>query len=171
MWSRTLQDIVDRCCVWESHAEDTDSCGARPSPNRPVYQIDDVRTESGPDVSLEDQDLLGSFMQHLLPNSAVSPPRATPIPFDREQPGYSAWGTSIPCGHCCGSVLVSRTWRFFCRICFRSDHWRWRIRFRRWVAMSRRWCVFRWQVDWTGDGFVMRPPQKVADCHQAGTVV
>ena len=27
-----------------------------------------------------------------------------------------------------------------------------------------------WQVDWTGDGFVMRPPQKVADRHQAGNV-
>ena len=28
-----------------------------------------------------------------------------------------------------------------------------------------------WQVDWMGDGFVMRPPQKVADRHQAGNAV
>ena len=50
--------------MWESHAEDTDCWGARPIPNRPppVYRIDDVGTESGPDVSSEDQDMLGSLM-------------------------------------------------------------------------------------------------------------
>ena len=37
-------------------------------------------TESGPDVSSEDQDMLGSLMRHLLPPPAVSLPRATPIP-------------------------------------------------------------------------------------------
>ena len=48
-----MRDIVDRCRVWESLAEDTDCWGARPIPNRPlpVYRIDDVGTESGPDVS------------------------------------------------------------------------------------------------------------------------
>ena len=67
--------------------QDTDRWGARPSPNRPrpVYRIDDVGTESGPDVSSEDQDMLGSLMRHLLPTPAVSHPRATPIPSDREQ--------------------------------------------------------------------------------------
>ena len=59
-----IRDIVDRCHVWESHAEDTDRWGACPIPNPPcpVYQNDDVRTESGPDVSAEDQDMLGSLM-------------------------------------------------------------------------------------------------------------
>ena len=82
-----IRDIVDRCRVWESHAEDTDCWGARPIPNRPlrVYRIDDVGTESGLDVSSADQDLLGSLMRHLLPTPAVSPPRATPIPSEREQ--------------------------------------------------------------------------------------
>ena len=28
-----------------------------------------------------------------------------------------------------------------------------------------------WQADWTGDGFVMRPPQRVADCNQTGNPV
>ena len=42
-----IRDIVDRCRVWESHAEDMDRWGARPSPNHPpVYHIDDVRMES-----------------------------------------------------------------------------------------------------------------------------
>ena len=52
--------------------------------------IDEVGTEDGqlelaPDVSSEDQDMLGSLMQHLLPTPAVSPPRATPIPSERDQ--------------------------------------------------------------------------------------
>ena len=31
--STPIRDIVDRCRVWESHAEDTDSCGACPARN------------------------------------------------------------------------------------------------------------------------------------------
>ena len=82
-----IRDIVDRCRVWESHAEDTDCWGARPPPNRPLpaYRIDDVRTESGPVCYSEDQDMLGSLMRHLLLTLAVSPPRVTPIPLEREQ--------------------------------------------------------------------------------------
>ena len=82
-----IRDIVDRCRVWESHAEDTDCWGARPIPNRPLpaNRIDDVGTESGPVSYLEDQDMLGSLMRHLLPTPAVSPPRVTPIPSERKQ--------------------------------------------------------------------------------------
>ena len=82
-----IWDMVDRCCVWESHTEDTDCWGARPIPNRPlpVYRIDDVGTESGPVSYSEYQDMLGSLMQHLLPTPAVSPPRATPILLEHEQ--------------------------------------------------------------------------------------
>ena len=73
-----IRDIVDRCRVWESHAEDTNCWGARPIPNRPlpVYRIDDVGTEGGPVSDSEDQDMLGALMRHLLPTLAVSPPRA-----------------------------------------------------------------------------------------------
>ena len=69
-----IRDIVDRCCVWESHAEDTHSWKACPNPERPrpVYRIDDVKTESEPEVSSEDQDMLGLLMRHLLPTPAVS---------------------------------------------------------------------------------------------------
>ena len=43
-----IRDIVDRCRVWESHAEDTDCWGARPIPHRPlpVYRIDNEETKS-----------------------------------------------------------------------------------------------------------------------------
>ena len=51
----------------------------------PAYRIDDVGTESGSVSYSEDQDMLGSLLRHLLPTPAVSPPRATPIPSEREQ--------------------------------------------------------------------------------------
>ena len=52
--------------------------------------IDDAGTDSGqpevaPDVILADQDVLNSLMWHVLPTPAVSPPRATPIPSERDQ--------------------------------------------------------------------------------------
>ena len=82
-----IRDIVDRCRVWESHAEDTDCWGARPIPHRPlpVYRIDDEETKSSPDVSSEDQDMLGSLMRHLLPTPAVLPLTETSIPSEFEQ--------------------------------------------------------------------------------------
>ena len=86
-----IWDIVDRCHVWESHADFTDCRGDRPIPKRPlpVYMIDDAGTENGqpelaPEVISEDQDMLGSLIRHLLPTPAVSPPRATPIPSEHD---------------------------------------------------------------------------------------
>ena len=60
-----IRDIVNRCRVWESHAEDTDCRGAAPILNRPlpIYPIEEVRTESGPVCSSDDQDLLESLMR------------------------------------------------------------------------------------------------------------
>ena len=130
-----IRNIVDRYRVWKSHAEDTDRWGARPSPNRPrpVYRIDGVRMESGSDVCSEDQDLLGSLMRHLLPTSAVSPPRATPIPSDHEQLIQHLMGKEHPV-----QLLFLRERS---SLTDRSDHWQWNIRYRRWVATSRWWCV------------------------------
>ena len=88
----SIRDIVDRCCVWESHTEFTDCREDQPIPKRPlpVYMIDEVETEDGqpklaPDVSSEDQDMLGSLLRHLLPTPAMSLPRATPIPSECDQ--------------------------------------------------------------------------------------
>ena len=82
-----IQDIVERCCVWENHAEDTDCWGAGPILNLPllVYPIDDVGTESGPMSYSDDQDLLESLMRHLLPTPAVLPPKVSSIPSEHEQ--------------------------------------------------------------------------------------
>ena len=44
-----IRDIVDRCCVWESHAEFGDHRGESPNPRQPllVSTIDDAGTENG----------------------------------------------------------------------------------------------------------------------------
>ena len=73
-----IRDIVDRCRVWESHAEELGST----SPERPraVYQVVNENMDSQQEVTPEDSDVLGLLMRHLLPMPAVSPPRVTPIP-------------------------------------------------------------------------------------------
>ena len=87
-----LQDIVDRCRVWESHADLEDQGGWYPSPRRslPVYTINDGGNAgddlpgAGDDITPEAQELLESLLQHLLPTPVVSPPKVTPIPSELE---------------------------------------------------------------------------------------
>ena len=74
-----IWDIVDRCRVCESHAEFGDHRGDSPTPRQPlpVSTIDDAGTENGRtgatvDITPEDQERLGSLMQHLLPTTVVS---------------------------------------------------------------------------------------------------
>ena len=78
-----MQDIVDSCRVWESHAEVTDSWrgGQEPEYPRAIYQVVE---DSPPNVASEESDLLEQIRRHLLPTPAVSPPKATPILSDHE---------------------------------------------------------------------------------------
>ena len=78
-----MQDIVDSYRVWESHTEATDSCGGGQDPEYPreIYQVV-VDTQSP--VALKESDVLDQIMRQLLPTPAVSPPKATPIPSDRD---------------------------------------------------------------------------------------
>ena len=64
-----IQDIVDRCCVWESHAEFVDHRGDSPTrrqplPVCPIEDTETVRVQAGASVGTapEDQDLLGTLM-------------------------------------------------------------------------------------------------------------
>ena len=157
----------------------------------PVYRIDDVGMESGPDVSSADQDMLGSLMRYLLPTPAVLSRRATPISSEREQLIQRLMGKEHPVWLLLRERSGFTDIEILLRVCFRSDLRRRSIHRRRWFAMGRRLCVFRVmchaasrcptlddtfpflppgrQADWVGDGFVMRSPQKVADRHQAET--
>ena len=71
-----IRDIVDRCRVWESNAEDMGSWGIGYSPERPraAYQVVNENTDVKQEVASEDSDVLGLLMRHLLPTLAVSPP-------------------------------------------------------------------------------------------------
>ena len=56
-----IRDIVDRCRVWESHAEDTDKWGVGRRSERPwvVYQVASVDTDSKMKDTSEDSNVLG----------------------------------------------------------------------------------------------------------------
>ena len=117
-----IRDIVDACRVWESHAEFVDHRGDSPTlrqplPVCPIEDAETVKVQAGASVGItpEDQDLLGTLMQHLLPTPVVSPPEATPIPSECDLLIQRLKGNIHR------SVLVLQIWRYCYRICFQSD--------------------------------------------------
>ena len=119
-----MRDIVDSCRVWESHTEATDSWSGGPDPEYPraIYQ---VAEDTQSPVALKESDALDQIMRQLLPTPAVSPPKATPIPSDRDLLiqrllGGGGGSASSPASGT-GAVSVDRTLKFFYRVCFRSD--------------------------------------------------
>ena len=83
-----IRDIVDRCRVWESHADSVDGRGRKPKPERalPIYVVEDVG-EAGDDlpvsavtVSPTAPELLEALLRRLLPTPVVQPPDLTPVP-------------------------------------------------------------------------------------------
>ena len=78
-----MRDIVDSCRVWESHIEVASGRDVgldRHSP-RAVYQV--MEDSQSPAVSTESE-TLEEIMRRLLPTPTVPPPKAAPIPSDRE---------------------------------------------------------------------------------------
>ena len=78
-----MRDIVDSCRVWESHTEATNSWNGGPDP-KCSCAINQVAEDSQSPVELKELEALDQIMRQLLPTLAVSPPKATPIPSDRE---------------------------------------------------------------------------------------
>ena len=76
-----MRDIVDSCRVWESHAEDIWGSGQDPEYPRAIYQVVE---DTQPPVALKESEVLDQIRRHLLPMPAVLPPKATPIPSDRD---------------------------------------------------------------------------------------
>ena len=182
--------------MWESHADDTDNLRNCHSPDRPraVYQVVNVNTDSEPKVASEDSDVLGKLLRHLLPTSAVSPPRAAPILSDCELLIQRLLGTVRPVQPVVqerssvtdieiilqsllpvGSVFEENVGPPADRqeptaVCFSCGE----------LSHATSWCLVLdeslpflppgWRVDRTDDEFVLRPPPKVADRHQAGNV-
>ena len=93
-----MVDIVDRCRVWESHAEDISKweVGPKRDRHRAVYQVANVDATSRPNDASADEDVLGELMSHLLPTPAVAPARGTPIQSDYELLVHPLLGTVQP---------------------------------------------------------------------------
>ena len=62
-----MRDIVDSCCVWESHAEATDSWGGGQDPEYPrsIYQVVDSQSP----VALKESGVLDRIRRQLLPDA------------------------------------------------------------------------------------------------------
>ena len=93
-----MEDIVDRCRVWESHAEDMSKweVGHKTDQPRAVYQVASVDATSRPNDASADKDVLGELMSHLLPTPEIAPLRVTPIQSDYELLVQRLLGTVQP---------------------------------------------------------------------------
>ena len=157
--------------------------------------IDEVGTENGqpelaPDVSSEDQDMLGSLMRHLLPTPAMSPPRATPIPSESDQLIQRLLGKDL----LVQPLLKERSSFTDMEILLQSllpvgspamEQPRPTVHHNRSTVVSFScgesghatldeafpFLPAGWRSDRAGDGFIMPSPRKVADRHQAANDV
>ena len=78
-----MRNIVDSCCVWESHIEAAvrRQDGSDQNYKQAVYQV--TEDSQSPAVSTESE-TLDEVIRRLLPTPTVPPPKAAPIPSDRE---------------------------------------------------------------------------------------
>ena len=191
-----IEDIVDRCRVWESHAEDTSKweVGRKSDRPRAVCQVASVDTNSRPNDVSADSDVLGELTRHLLPTPAISPPKATPIQSDYEILIQRLLGTVQPVQPVVQErssltdieVLLQsmlpvasvaedkvrppgdrREPTTGCFSCGEADH---TTSLCPDLDESFPFLPPGWQVDRVDDEFVLRPPPKGATCHQAGNV-
>ena len=147
-----IRNIVDRCRVWESHADTEARKFSKPGPERalPIYPEDepgcglDDRMVASVTVPPAVPDRLETLLRWLLPTSLVpaSPPNRYPrswkvcysdyCPLRHPRPG-------LP------------TWRLCCRGCFRVYQLRIRGRDRApFVGTGLQWCVSPADMEWAG---------------------
>ena len=89
----SIWNIVDRCRVWESHADSEGRYPRGPGPERAlsIYMVDDVgggrddQTVAAATTSPTAPEQLESLLRWLLPTPVVPPPSPKPVPSDLEQ--------------------------------------------------------------------------------------
>ena len=123
-----IRDIVDRCLVWESHA-DSDTRRFRKSDRKsdralPIYMVNesgcgvDERIVAAVTTSQTTPDQLETLLRCLLPGPVVPPPSPKPVPSSLEQllQRLLAEGRlrSLPCRRRLGVLTSSPC----CRACF-----------------------------------------------------
>ena len=88
-----IWDIVDRCRVWESHADYDTQRLNKPEPDRalPIYAVDESGCETDDRMvavvttSQTVPDQLETLLRRLLPSSVALPPPLRPVPSTLEQ--------------------------------------------------------------------------------------
>ena len=78
-----MRDIVDSCRVWENHIEVPSSRQTRSDKHSPRAVCQVTEDSQSPAVSTGSE-TLEEIMRRLLPKPTVPPPKAAPIPSDRE---------------------------------------------------------------------------------------
>ena len=80
-----IADIVDRCCVWESHEEMDSGRGINPRLDRPhaVFQITDSNNNEQ-DESVTGLDVVENLIKRLLPSPAETNQETAPVSSDYE---------------------------------------------------------------------------------------
>ena len=82
-----IRDIVDRCRVWESHADSDTRRFSKPGPDRtlPIYTVDalsdavDDRVEAAATTTQPDPDQLEPLLRRLLSGPVVPSPPPEPV--------------------------------------------------------------------------------------------
>ena len=88
-----IRDIVDRCRVWESHADSDTRRFSKPGPDRtlPIYTVDtlseemDDRVAAAVTITQPEPDQLETLLRRLLSGPVVPPPPPEPVPSVLEQ--------------------------------------------------------------------------------------
>ena len=88
-----IRDIVDRCQVWESHADSDARRFRKPGPDRalPIYTVNesgcgtDDRIVAAVTTSQTAPDQLETLLRRLLPGRVVPPAPPKPVPSSLEQ--------------------------------------------------------------------------------------
>ena len=115
---------MDRCRVWESHADSDNQRVGRPGAERAlsIYMVDDVgggrddRIVAAVTTSPTAPDQLESLLRRLLPTSVVPPPPPKLVPGNSCYNGYWEGPRYRSLPH--QSRLESRRLKLCCRICF-----------------------------------------------------
>ena len=78
-----IADIVDRCCVWESHEEIDSGRGAKLNRPHAVFQVTDSNNNEQEETST-DLNVVENLIKRLLPSPAVTTQETASVPSDYE---------------------------------------------------------------------------------------
>ena len=78
-----MADIVDCCCVWESH-RDMETEPRTSANRRPACAVCQVTVDERIPTASPETETLENILRRLMPTPALPPPQADPIPADQD---------------------------------------------------------------------------------------